>query len=300
MRHVLTLAFAGLTLMACTTTPVPSQAAEPTVLVMGEDWDKDTIPCKTRVFERVIDALSNQLTADGFRVVNETMASQANFTQDCARRTDGELYKVAKAIRTPPIDAVVSFKIYPRFKPGNATTWMNALVTGRLLNTSTNESLGSFEVNLPEDVATEPGCHQNRECALEYMGRQARILGQDLGAALAAKLRRATFAAAAPAGAPSGAPVTSGGQPEGLVRAYKLTFDGFGPEEVNDIESYLVAFGGYKHHRALQVGARYAEFWYETTAEDAKLKRDLRRMLDFVGVQGQVSCVNVTCVTKKI
>ena len=37
-------------------------------------------------------------------------------------------------------------------------------------------------------------------------------------------------------------------------------------EEVNDIESYLVALGGYHHHRALQLDARCAEFWYETTS----------------------------------
>ena len=41
--------------------PAPSMAVEPNVLIMGEDWDEDTIPRKSQVFERVIDAVAGQL-----------------------------------------------------------------------------------------------------------------------------------------------------------------------------------------------------------------------------------------------
>ena len=166
MKHLLVIALASMTMMACASHPSPSFAGKSSVLVMGEDWDEDTIPRKTQIFERVIDAVTNQLQQDGFKVINETMATGSAYVQGRVRRTDAELFKLAKAIKTPPIDAVLTFKIYPQFNADATTTWMNALVTGRLLNVSTNESLGNFEVTLPEDVATEPKCNKSRKCAL--------------------------------------------------------------------------------------------------------------------------------------
>ena len=297
MKRLMMVAVSGLALMACGTTyPTPGIAAEPTVLVMGEDWDEDTIPRKSQVFERVLDAVTNQLQQDGFKVINETMATQGAHVQGRVRRTDAELFKLAKSINSPPIDAAVTFKIYPRFKPASTTTWMNALVTGRLLNVSSNESLGTFEVTLPQDVATEPGCESNRQCALEHMGKHARNLGQELGAALSIKLRRATLA-----GNTGGGTAATGTQSQGaLAQAYKLTFDNFKPNEFDQLEEYLVAFSGYDNHKVVQSGSRNMVIWYETTSPDSKLKRNLRRMLEFMNVDGQVNCVNRTCKVTKI
>jgi len=297
MKKLLFLAAMGLATMACTTAfPMASTAAQPTVLVMGEDWDEDTIPRNSRVFERVLDAVTNQLQQDGFKVINETMATQGVFLQGRVRRTDVELLKLAKSIDSPPIDAAVTFKVYPRFKPASTTTWMNALVTGRLLNVSSNESLGTFEVTLPQDVATEPGCEINRECALEYMGKHARNLGQELGAALSIKLRRAASGGATG----SGSAATSTQTQSSLAQAFKLTFNNFKPNEFDQLEEYMVAFSGYNHHKVLQSGSRNMVIWYETTSEDSRLKRNLRKMLQFMGVDGQVNCVSRTCTVTKI
>jgi len=291
MKHLLVIALASMTMMACASHPSPSFAGKSSVLVMGEDWDEDTIPRKTQIFERVID----QLQQDGFKVINETMATGSAYVQGRVRRTDAELYKLAKAIKTPPIDAVLTFKIYPQFNADTTTTWMNALVTGRLLNVSTNESLGNFEVTLPEDVATEPKCNKSRTCALKYMGMHARVLGQELGAALSVKLKRASMRG------PSGSSTTEKANAEaGLPQAYKLTFDNFNTKEFNQLEEYLVAFSGYDTHKVIQSTSRNTVVWYETTSDDARLKRNMRKMLDFMGVQGQVNCVNRTCKVKKI
>jgi hypothetical protein len=295
MKHLLVIAFASMTMMACASHPSPSFAGKSSVLIMGEDWDEDTIPRKTQIFERVIDAVTNQLQQDGFKVINETMATGSAYVQGRVRRTDAELYKLAKAIKTPPIDVVLTFKIYPEFKADATTTWMNARISGRLLNVSTNYSLGNFEASLPEDVATEPGCNKNRKCALKYMGMHARVLGQELGAALSVKMKRASMRGS------SGSSIT--GQPNtdaGLPQAYKLTFDNFNAEEFNQLEEYLVAFSGYDTHRVIKSTSRNTVVWYETTSDDARLKRNMRKMLDFMGVQGQVNCVNRTCKVTKI
>ena len=154
MKYLSLIALSCFALMACAAHPAPSMAVEPNVLIMGEDWDEDTIPRKSQVFERVIDAVAGQLNKAGFKVIDETMATNNSFSQGRVRRTNSELFKIAKAIQTPPIDAVITFKIYPYFKADNTTTWMNARATGRLLNVSTNAILGTFEVTLPEEVAT--------------------------------------------------------------------------------------------------------------------------------------------------
>jgi hypothetical protein len=295
MKNFFFLALIGFVMIGCASHPTPSLAGKSTVLVMGEDWDKDTIPRKTQIFERVIDAVTNQLQQDGFKVINETMATGSAYVQGRVRRTDAELYKLAKAIKTPPIDVVLTFKIYPEFKADATTTWMNARISGRLLNVSTNYSLGNFEASLPEDVATEPGCNKNRKCALKYMGMHARVLGQELGAALSVKMKRASTRGSS-GNSTTGKVNTDAGVPQ----AYKLTFDNFNANEFNQLEEYLVAFSGYDTHKVIQSTSRNTVVWYETTSDDARLKRNMRKMLDFMGVQGQVNCVNRTCKVTKI
>ena len=44
MKHLLVIALASITMMACASHPSPSFAGKSSVLVMGEDWDEDTIP----------------------------------------------------------------------------------------------------------------------------------------------------------------------------------------------------------------------------------------------------------------
>jgi hypothetical protein len=295
MKNFFFLALMGFVMIGCASHPTPSLAGKSTVLVMGEDWDEDTIPRKTQIFERVIDAVTNQLQQDGFKVINETMATGSAYVQGRVRRTDAELYKLAKAIKTPPIDVVLTFKIYPEFKADATTTWMNARISGRLLNVSTNYSLGNFEASLPEDVATEPGCNKSRKCALKYMGMHARVLGQQLGAALSVKMKRASTRGSS-GNSTTGKVNTDAGVPQ----AYKLTFDNFNAEEFDQLEDYFTSFSGYDTHKVITSTSRNSVVWYETTSDDARLKRNMRKMLDFMGVQGQVSCVNRTCKVTKI
>ena len=295
MKYLSLIALSCFTLMACVANPATSMTIEPNVLIMGEDWDEDTIPRKSQIFERVIDAVAGQLNKAGFKVIDETMATNNSFAHGRVRRTNSELFKIAKAIQTPPIDAVITFKIYPYFKADNTTTWMNARATGRLLNVSTNAILGTFEVTLPEEVATEPECHKNRACALKYMGNHSRNLGQELGSALAIKLRRAAVGNVS-----ANASASAGVKKAALMQAYKFTFDNFDASEFNQIEEYLVAFSGYDTHKIIQSMSQNTVVWYETKSDDARLKRNLRKMLDFMGVEGQVNCVKNTCTITKI
>jgi hypothetical protein len=302
MKNFFLIALIGFVMIGCASHPTPSLAgkstglsSKTTVLIMGEDWEEESVPRRNQVFERVIDALTNQLQQNGFNVVDEIMATGRTHIQQRVQRTPEELFRIAKAIKTPPIDAVMVFKIYPEFQPDNTTTWMNALITGKLLSVTANKSLGNFEVRLPEEIATEYNCHKETQCVYKYLGRHARVLGQQLGAALAIKLERASSTRSS--GTSSTAKENNG---TGFPRGFQLTFDNFNSKEFNKIENYLTSFSGYKDKRLVQSTSINHVVWYTTTSGDAKLKHNLRLMLGFMGVDGQVSCVNSTCQVTKI
>jgi hypothetical protein len=71
--------------------------------------------------------------------------------------------------------------------------------------------------------------------------------------------------------------------------AYTMVFSGFTPEEVMDIEEYLVVFSGYKTHRPAYSGTRHHELWYETTSTSGRLVRNLNKMLEHLATRGRVT-----------
>ena len=74
MNKIVSIVFSGLFLVSCASYPTSSNAAEkPNILIMGEDADKDTVPRKSRVFNRVLDALSNELHNEGFNALKEIL-----------------------------------------------------------------------------------------------------------------------------------------------------------------------------------------------------------------------------------
>ena len=82
----------------------------------------------------------------------------------------------------------------------------------------------------------------------------------------------------------------TGNAHEGVPNAFTLNFENFcGQEDANDIENYLVAFTGYVHHRPVRETNCLHAYWYETSAEPARLVRNVRRMLDFLNTTARVS-----------
>ena len=274
MKKLFAIAFAGLSLAACAGTPYPAIAAEdPNILILGEDADQDSISRKSRVFRRVLNAISNQLSDEGFNVYDETAVTLDDFVQNRSRRTDAEIIDIARSVKKPPIDVVVIFSIYGYHKKLAYTAKVNTRIEGRLLNVRTGQRLGNFEVDMPEAQNVPRDC--NRDCLLEVVGKQTKELAQDLGAVLTTKLAHI---------------VDKGSQSTSkLPTAYTLVFSGFKADEINSIEEYFVAFSGYKKHRPIKASLRTAEYWYETDSESTRLNRNLRRMLDHLDVKGRVT-----------
>lgn len=281
MNRIISSLTAGLMLLAFGHT-LPAQAGEqPNILVMGEDADKDTVPRNSRVFKRVLNALAEEMNREGFNIYDEVAVSLDDFAQGRVRRTDAEIIDVARSIKRPPIDVVVIYAIYASAQKTSYTMKIRTRITGRLLNVRSGKRLGNFEVELPRPDNASTKC--NRECIIEVVGSNAKTLAQDLGAVLAKKL---DWLSPAKGGSDT---VKGDNSKSGMSHAYSLVFSGFDAEDISRIEEYMVAFKGYQHHRPVKSSLRTNEYWYETDSDDARLNRNLRQMMEHLGVTGRVS-----------
>jgi hypothetical protein len=175
----------------------PLRAADrPSLVIMGEDSDPDSVARDSRVFRRVIDGLANQFTAAGFRVYDETAASLDGFVQGRTRRSDAEIIDIARRLTQPPVDIAVLFTLYASAEDKTYTKVLRSRLAGRLLDVKSGRDLGSLE------VATDPGrpvpANCARPCLLEAAGDQARDL------------------------APTWAPVSAPGLPPSPVRSQPI------------------------------------------------------------------------------
>lgn len=281
---------------------------QPNLMIVGEDADQDTVPRNSRVFNRVLRAISTEMELKGFKVYDETAATMDITNPARVRRTDAELITVAKRVQSVPIDAITVFQIYASAEQNAYSDIIDLRIRipGRILHVQTGQSLGSYEVGYgPGDLPPLP-VNCNPDCVLEHVGDQAKRIASDVGAVLASKLD--AISPARPQGGVVGAPATTtitvapeaGAVPTttmrshectGLTTAYTLTFRGFAPDEISLIEEYVTAFKGYDHHRPMRTGATEARYWYETCSDIARLNRNMRLMVEQMGVQARIGMV---------
>ena len=277
---------------ACLMTVVPSismAADKPNLLIFNEDSDKDTVPRNNRVSKRVLASITSQLSDQGFDVFDETAVTLDGFTQGRSRRTDAELIDIARTVQRPPIDVAVIYTIYASAKVLPHTTKIKTRIEGRMLNVKTGQRLGNFEVKSPKEwIATDAKC--NRECILESIGDAGKILGDDLGAVLYDKLAWMVD--------PDNDGVGTGDS--GLPNAYTLIFQGFTPDEVLEVEEFMLQFTGYKTHRPVYTSKRRAEFWYETSLASARMNRNMRKMLEHLDMNARVQFSGNTFTVQRI
>ncbi len=269
----------------------PAQAADrPNILIMGEDVDGDTVARNSQVFHRVLNALSNQLHDVGFDVFDETAVTLENFVQGRVRRTDAELIDIAKSIRRPPIDVVVLFSIYSTAYQHSYTTKVKVRIEGRLLNVQTGQRLGNVELDYPEGWNAPQQC--NRDCLLRSIGDHSKIIANDVGSVLAEKL---SWMVNRSENSENAGIIASQG-----IGAYQLIFDDFTQTEVMEFEEYLVIFSGYESHRITYGGATRTEYWYKSNISNAKLSRNLNKLLETLNISGLVQISGNTYTVKKI
>jgi hypothetical protein len=291
----------------------PERAAaqtRPNIVVMSEDADEDTVPRGNRIFNRVIHELAEVMNVHGYNVYDETAVAMGFTQPGRVRRRDTEIIDVARAVQTPPLDVIAVFQIYASATKSTVSDIVrpNIRIPGRLLNVRTGQQIAAFEVAGLELAPLPQGC--DRECLLERVGGEAKLVANELAQALTQKLSgfilpaRGANAVGGPAPLSGGvtALVPSGGDGQGCVNlptAFVIRLNGFSTSEVEAIEEYLRAFGCYLHHRPIRSTASQAEYWYETRADSARLNRNMQLMLEHMSTVGQVSFAgNIFNITK--
>jgi hypothetical protein len=275
--------------------------------------------------------LSESLIAKGFQVYDETAAGMMVTEPGRIKRKDFELIDTARAMTRPPIDVILVFQIYVSAKKSiyGDTFRPDVRVAGRLLGVRSNQMLGTFEaggdLELPPLPRTcfVPGPTPDRECLLEKVGMEARsvagAVGQALSEKLAAYLRtdyprggaeidRADAGGPPPVEREVRGPVVREaiGDPAGCRamgfggNPFVLRFRDFDSREINRLEEYMTAFRCYEHHRPIRCDPVVCEYWYETSSDQARLQRNLRIAIEYLGVEGQVSSSGNTILIQKI
>ena len=258
-------------------------AGRPNILVIGEDADPGTVLRHSRVFERTLRAIQDEM-AGGFNVYDETAVTLGLLEQDRVRRADAELIEVCRAVTRPPLDVAVIFSLYPDTRRTNVATYVSTRVAGRMLRCRTGELLGGFEQTF-DDVVLPRSC--TSACLLEAVGKEARIIGRDVANVLH---RRLSFLLQNPGPAGGG----------GLANEFTLVFNGFDRKDMVAIEESWVRFEGYVGHRPIRSTPTRREIWYRTGSSGALLERSLSDALDRLGVEAAVGFTGHTFTVEMI
>ncbi len=307
---------AGLALVGGGIAAVPAMAQDiPNVLVMTEDFDKDTVPRNSRVQRNILNGMSDRLNTRGYRIFDETAVNmegyQATSQLDRVRRTPQELIAMARTVQTP-IDVIVNYEVFASVDKTDFASFARMRISGRVLAVDSGRFIGSFEVDSSETFRLPVTCP--RECLLEELSDEGRNLGHELASVLGDKLDNffgrhgggaVTGGGAYPA--PGGeAPVYGGGGTGGGVgfeRNYTLVFDECSPMIRLDFEPYLVIFQGYLSHRPMDCRGATCSMQYVSTIDPGKLQRNLEKMLVHSNHPGRVyvegSTYTVSCVPQR-
>jgi len=298
---MLTLKTAFLALLAAVTVTfttvhtADAQNRRVNLLVVTEDADEDTVPRNNRVYQRVMLQLQESMNNRGFQIFDEVAIGMNVTNPNRVRRSRPELIEVARAysMRTP-LDAIVIFRIYASARQGQFSDLLTpeVRITGEILNIATGQFVAGFEVGGFQFPPLPGGCGRDRECLLERVGAEARLVANDLAAALADKLegfrRRADGGGEVIRVDNSPATPRAQGECAGLPGAFVFQFRDFTASEMTQIEEAFVRFGCYEHHRTIRAMATSAEYWYETRSDAARINTNLRVMLEFLNFNAQV------------
>ena len=197
------------------------------------------------------------------------------------------------------------FKVYASAKKGNYSDVyrLNIRMEGDLLNIQTGQVIGGFETSAFDKPVLPANC--DKDCVYEEVGKHSRVLGQDLARAIRAQLqgylRAGGVSSMQKDSTAIGSSVTSNSVKigtsgndmdkdhcEGFPQSYAMKFIGFENDEHSVIEEFLDSFSCVNQMRNLggSSGSQFG-FWYETSANDSVLRRNLRTMLDYMDVAAQ-------------
>jgi hypothetical protein len=240
--------------------PTVALAQDRSILIVGEDADEDSVPRFTRIFVQVVGALTEELGAAGFEVLDETAVSLGNFTQDRVRH---DVAEISASVVGTSVNLALSLNLYASADEQRYRTRINTRATRRLIDAGTGQRLGAFEISGPRPLNAPLDC--SRACVLETVGRHTGQLVRHVSDLLTVELVE----------------LTESGRERSKVRGapwrhleagrYKLVFRGFDSDEMSDFERFFAVFGGYKGHQEVLTEGRHFEYRYESDASSVEL-----------------------------
>ncbi len=262
-------------------------ADKTSVLIMPLDQDMDSLPRRNRVTRRIIDEIATQLRIKDFEVFDEAALTVDTHEQGRQHRSDAELVQVARSIRDHRIDVIVPFTTYARVEPTPVANLIDIRVAGRLLQAHDGRRLGNWNETLVRNQALPYRCwpenraEPDRECVLEavqgHAGRVAAAMADILADKLA-YIEERDYAGA----------IGLGGTAR--VESYVMVFEGFTDHDIAEIEEHLVhTFSGYDRHRPLSAQNKFWKVRYWSSARQAKLHRNLRRLMRVMDLDATVN-----------
>ena len=122
----------GLLLVSQLDGATPAAADQPNVLVMGEDDDTGTVPRPSPVFDRMLDAIQEELIQRRFDVYDEKALSRHITDPERTSRSDVELITLADYLGPPAVDVIAIFEIFADVDQGEACRFGNLEMSIRL------------------------------------------------------------------------------------------------------------------------------------------------------------------------
>jgi len=269
-------------------------------LVMLEDEDTNSTSRNVPIYKQVLSTIQEALNTRNIQVYDENITGMDFQRPNKNRRTDAELISMARAIsQRTPIDVVVLFQMVmsiERNAYNRNIIYPQIRMPGRVLNVNTGQIYATFEVDV-KNLEPLPNPCDLQNCLPREVGRHAKRIGADLAAALISKLEN--FSAGTLGGNTTGsastadlkagpATPTANKRCTSLPRDVNINVTNFSGSEILEIQKTIANFACYHGIRPLKSGATYATWSYNSSAELAVLDRNLRIMLTFLNLKGQV------------
>ena len=291
----------------------------PNLVVAVQDDDRSTVADnRQRIMSRVRQAINTSLSAIGYNMYDGEVVMQNILLPNQRRKARETLIEMARAVTQPPLDAALLFKIYASAKKANYSDIyrLHIRIEGDLLNVSSGQVIGGFETSAFDKPVLPVNC--DRACVLEAVGKHSRVLAQDLSQAIRAQLDGYLKAsgvstdrssAKVDTGMSGSSTVTvnsaaigttDNSKCNGFPHSYAMSFIGFEAKEQSVIEEFLNSFSCKFQIRALPSSNSQLGFWYETSANDTVLRRNLRTMMEYMEVKAQINIAGTQIKVSKV
>lgn len=262
-----------------------------TFLVLAEDADQDSLPRDGSINKTILTELEGQLSQNGFSVYSESAITyEAGAIQPKTRLSETQLINIAKngvSIGGAPINIrfATIFNSYAMVQDKDYTASVYLRIAGRVVDPLSGKFIGAYDIEDPAGaINIHPDCARAKDCLIA----ETRALAKELSMAMGYQLTKMVESYLAQGGGGDGtAPRLVQGasaEDEALVETYFLTFSNVRPDDMTNMEKYLVqVFSGYRNHDIAKSTGLTHDYTYWSTIEGTKLRRNLERAAEELG-----------------